>query len=284
MSEIYKSQAAKETVEAGYRAILDAWPVAKEELRIATSQGETFVVACGPKDAPPLLAFHGAQANAATWMFDSALWSQSFRVYSVDVPGDAGFSAPVRPPLGSEAYVTWLDEVMAALGVDRARLVGVSLGGWLALDYATRRPERIERLAVLCPAGVGAQKNLLLKALPLLFLGKWGQKKLHQMVFGSSFGDVPPAAQGFVAFMTLVATSTRPRPLKIPAFCDAALARLTMPVLAIVGGKDVLLDSEGTRRRLAAHVPRAEVRYLPEGRHVLPGQAEAIYDFLRGAS
>src|SRR5687768_6526365 len=127
MSAIYKSTAAKEAVEAAYRAILDAWPVAKEELRVPTAQGETFVVACGPKDAPPLLAFHGAQANAATWMFDSALWSQSFRVYAVDVPGDAGFSAPERPPLGSEAYVDWLDAVMTALGVQRAALVGVSL-------------------------------------------------------------------------------------------------------------------------------------------------------------
>ncbi|MDP3745412.1 MAG: alpha/beta hydrolase [Phenylobacterium sp.] len=284
MSAIYRSQAAQEAVEAAYRKVLDAWPVPKQELRIPTARGETFVVVCGPEDAPPLLAFHGAQANAATWMFDSAHWSQSFRVYSVDVPGDAGFSAPVRPPLASEAYVRWLDEVMAALGVQRACLVGVSLGGWLALDYATRRPERIERLAVLCPAGVGAQKNFLLKAAPLLFMGKWGQEKLREMVFGSSLDELPPEAQGFVAFTTLVASSTRPRPLKIPAFSDAALARLTMPVLAIVGGKDVLLDSEGTRRRLAAHAPGADVRYLPEGRHVLPGQAQAIYDFLRGAS
>lgn len=284
MSGIYRSDAAQRAVGAGYRQLLDTWPVPKAELRIPTAQGETFVVACGPRDAPPLLAFHGAQANAATWMFDSAVWARSFRVYLVDVPGDAGFSAPARPPLGSEAYARWLDELTAALGVGRMSLVGVSLGGWLALDYATRRPDRVERMALLCPAGVGAQKNLLLKAAPLLLLGKWGQDRLRDMVFGPAFGDPPPAARDFVAFMTLVGTSTRPRPLKIPTFSDADLGRLTMPVLAVVGGKDVLLDSDGTRRRLEAHAPGAEVRYLPEGRHVLPDQALAIHDFLSSAA
>lgn len=71
--------------------------------------------------------------------------------------GEAGLSAPSRPPLASDAYALWLDDLLRSLGLDRVSIVGVSLGGWLALDYATRRPERIERLAVLCPAGVGRQ-------------------------------------------------------------------------------------------------------------------------------
>jgi len=174
--------------------------------------------------------------------------------------------------------------VMAALGVRRASLVGISLGGWLALDYATRRPERVTSMALLCPAGVGGQKNLLLKALPLLFLGAWGQNKLREMVFGQAPDAVPAVARDLMAFMAQIVSNTRARLLKIPVFGDEALARLTMPVLAIVGGKDVLLDSEATRRRLEAHVPGVEVRYLPEGRHFLPGQTQAIDEFLRRAA
>ena len=285
MSEIYRSPAAERAVRDGYRAILDAWPVPHEELRIPTAHGETFVIACGPPDAPPLVAFHGAQANSSAWMFDTLLWSRDFRVYLVDVLGDAGFSAPVRPPLGSPAYVEWLDELFGALGVQRTRLVGVSLGGWLALDYATRRPERVERLVLLCPAGVGGQKNFLLKIAPLLLLGSWGQRKIGELVFGPApSGGLPPAVARFGAFMSLVVASTRPRPIRIPIFPDAALARLTMPVLAIVGGKDVLLDSNATRDRLEAHAPGARVTYLPEARHFIPGQTQAVHAFLRGAA
>jgi pimeloyl-ACP methyl ester carboxylesterase len=284
MSAIYRSPAAQQAVEAGYRKLLDAWPVPKEEFRVPTAQGETFVIACGPRDAPPLVAFHGAQANSTAWMFDAVAWSQDMRVYLVDVPGDAGFSAPVRPTLGSDAYVLWLDEVLAALDVSRASLVGVSLGGWLALDYATRRPERVRRLALLCPAGVGDQKNLLLKVLPLLFLGRWGQAKIGEMVFGPRPTGLPPAVQDLVDYVGVLGAATRARPTRIPIFPDAALARLTMPVLAIVGGKDVLIDSGRTRDRLQAHVPGARVIHLPEARHVIPGQTAVIHDFLRGAA
>lgn len=284
MSAIYKSDAARQAVEAGYRRLLDAWPVSKEELRIPTGQGETFVIACGPKDAPPLIAFHGAQANSTTWMFDTVAWSRDFRVYLVDVVGDAGFSAPARPPLDSDAYIQWLDEVFAALGVERVSLLGVSLGGWLALEYATRRPERVERLALLCPSGVGGQKNFLLKAAPLLLLGKWGHAKLREMVFGPPRGGLPQEARTFVDYMELIGASTRPRPIKIPIFPDAALARLTMPLLAIVGGRDVLLDSGGTRDRLRSHAPGARVIYLPEAHHVIFGQNQVVHDFLRGVA
>ena len=64
---------------------------------------------------------------------------------------------------------------------------------------------------------------------------------------------------------------------------DAALARLTMPVMAILGGKDVFFDSAGTRARLAAHVPHADIRYLPEAGHFLMGHTAAIDAFLHAA-
>lgn len=281
---IYRTPQAEAQVCAAYRALLDAWPVAHEELRIPTRAGETFVVACGRKDAPPLVAFHGAQGNSSAWMLDSPAWAQDFRVYLVDVPGDAGFSAPVRPPLGGDAYVLWLDELFAALGVERPAVVGVSLGGWLALDYATRRPERVRGLALLCPAGVGAQRNLLLKAAPLLLLGAFGRRRLGELVYGPMRGEVPAVARPLVDFVRLVTASTRPRPIRIPIFPDEALARLTMPLLAVIGGRDVLIDSEGTRRRLAASCPHARIDYLPDGYHVLPGQGGVIHAFLKATS
>ena len=76
----------------------------------------------------------------------------------MDVIGEPGLSTPARPPLTSDAYASWLDGVLRGLTVDRASIVGASLGGWLALYYAIRRPARVDRLVLLGPGGIGRQK------------------------------------------------------------------------------------------------------------------------------
>ena len=282
MTGYFKSAAAAAAVMRLYRQALDGWPVAHSEIVLPTRQGDTFVVACGAETAPPLVLLHGAQSNAASWMFDAAVWSGRFRVYAIDMFGDAGLSAPSRPSLDSDAHALWLDDVLAGLGVTRCSLVGVSLGGWLALDYAARRPDRIERLVLICPAGVGRQMNFLLRAAPLMLLGPWGYRKVGEMVFGPAPApaDIPEQARPLAALMRLIAREFRPRVVKIPRLDDAALAALPMPILAIVGGKDVMIDSRQTRDRLTRLAPRARVVFLPDGRHYLPGQTGRVLDFL----
>ena len=90
---VFRSEVGEQAVHALYRQVLDGWPTPRDELRLPTREGETFVVACGPRDAPPLVLLHGGQSTAAVWMFDYLLWS-SFRCYAVDMIGEAGFSAP----------------------------------------------------------------------------------------------------------------------------------------------------------------------------------------------
>jgi pimeloyl-ACP methyl ester carboxylesterase len=178
MSGIYRSAAGARAIRQRYLDLLDRWPVANQRLRVPTREGETFVVACGPESAPPLLLLQGSGANTAMWRHDVAAWSRHFRVYAVDVIGEPGLSAPARPPLESEAYALWLDDVLQALGLTRTSMVGVSLGGWLALDYALRRPGRVERMALLSPSGIGRRKvGILAKAALLSLFGARGRRR-----------------------------------------------------------------------------------------------------------
>jgi pimeloyl-ACP methyl ester carboxylesterase len=281
MRSIYKSAEGERAVGERYLEILQRWPVPNQQLRVPTREGETFVVRCGHPSAPPLLLLHGSMANSAMWMGDVAAWAGHFRIYAVDIIGDAGLSAPSRPPLASEAHALWLDDVMQALSLTQASMVGVSFGGWLALDYATRRPHRVENLIVLCPGGVGRQKlSIVFKTIPLRMLGAWGTRKAVELVLGRAPANPSPAVQYFAQFMSLIHRNFRPRMVKMPVFSDEALMRLTMPVLAILGGKDVLLDSAETKRRLERNVPRAEIRYFPKACHFIPRQTAPILDFL----
>jgi pimeloyl-ACP methyl ester carboxylesterase len=261
--------------------------VPNEHLRVPTREGETFVVVSGPENAPALVLLHGASGNAVMWMGDIAAWAAHFRVFAVDVIGDAGLSAPARPQLESDAHALWLDDVMQGLSLSRASFVGVSNGGWLVLDYATRRPDRVESLVVLCPGGVVRAKNILLKALPFLLLGNWGARKVREMILGRTPANASKAHQIFADFIALIFEHLRPRTKRHPIFSDDALKRLAsfqLPVMAILGGKDVILDSAAIKQRLERVLPHSEIRCLPNAGHFIPGQTAPILEFLRAST
>src|SRR5579863_6204555 len=127
MRAIYKSAEGERAVRERYLEMLKRWPVPNQQLRVQTREGETFIVASGDQNAPPLLLLHGSVANSAMWMGDIAAWAAHFRVYAVDLIGDAGLSAPSRPALASEAHALWLDDVLRALSLTRVSMVGMSL-------------------------------------------------------------------------------------------------------------------------------------------------------------
>lgn len=264
-----------------YLALLDAWPVPCEHQYVQTRHGETFVLTCGDERAPPLILLHGALTNAASWMFDAAQWSPHFRVHVVDVIGEPGLSAASHPAPGSDGWAAWLDDVLDGLGLSGASFVGMSFGGWIALDYACRRPARVSRLALLCPSGIGPQKAFLWKALPWLLLGRRGVARVRAMVMGAEPENPPPLVKRLLDFLQRIRATVRPRPMRLPIMSDEALSALPMPLLVIVGDRDVMLDSRATRRRVMALVPRGQVHFVEEGRHYLPSQAGTILRFLQ---
>jgi len=279
-ASIYKTEAGGRALQKRTREHLAHWPVANEQMRLPTRAGETFVIASGGKTAPPLVLLHGAGGNSLVWMRDVAEWSKRFRVYAVDVIGDPGLSAPTRLPLASDLYAQWLGEVLDALSLNEANIVGVSLGGWLALDFATRWPARVRKLVLLCPGGVGRQKSgFLFKAMFLMLFGRWGRRKALSLALGATQANANPEA---TAYMTEVFREFRPRRDRLPIFSDGRLRRLTMPVLLIVGAKDAMLDAHETRVRLTRTVPNLTAHELPDTGHLIIGQTQTIATFLAG--
>ncbi|HEY3054222.1 MAG TPA: alpha/beta fold hydrolase [Thermoanaerobaculia bacterium] len=282
MSDFYTSVEGRQAVHGRYAEMLGGWPVPSEQCHVPTREGETFVVAWGPAYAPPVLLLQGSGANVAMWMRDVAVWAEHHRVYAVDVIGEPGFSAPSRPPLGSDAYALWLDDVMQALGLTRASFVGVSLGGWMVLDYAMRRVDRVEKVVVVNPSGIGRQRaSFMFKIGGFMLLGRWGRRKAMALAIGPAPGRAHPLDREIGMLALLISKHFQRRRVNVPIFGDEELRRLTMPVLAIVGAQDALLDSHGTKRRLEQLAPRVTVRWLPGVGHVVRDQTSAVLDFLR---
>jgi pimeloyl-ACP methyl ester carboxylesterase len=280
MSSIYKSESGRQAIEAFYRKVLARWPIENQQMVVPTRHGDTFVVACGAVDAPPVVLLHGSGSNSAVWFRDVAEWAKQHRVYAVDVIGEPGLSAPSRPSLRSGAYAEWLDDVWTALGVSSASIVGLSLGGWIALDYAVRRPARVVSISLLSPAGIGARKQMfMVKAVLLLLFGKLGVRKAFASASGQR--EVPAA---LAQYTTLIFENFRPRREAPPLRTDAELRALTMPMQVVLGGNDAMVHTDRTRDRLQRLVPHANVTFLDKEGHFLPPQTARVCEFLAGAS
>ena len=276
MSGIYKSEVGKQAIESFYRKALDQWPVDNEQRAVPTRFGNTFVICCGPASAPPVMLLHGSGSNSIIWIRDVVEWTKRHRVYAVDIIGEPGFSAPVRPPLRSSAYAEWIDDVQHQLGLTAASLVGVSLGGWIALDYAVRRPARVASLSLISPSGLGRRKELfMLKAGLLLLLGKRGVEKALAAAVGNA-----QLASPMAEYVRLIFENFRPRREAPPLRSDDELRALSLPMQVIVGMNDALLDSGHTRERVTELVPHAELTCLEGAGHVLPPQTSRVGEFL----
>ena len=108
-----------------------------------------------------------------------------------------------------------------------------------------------------------------------------GPAQVRQRILGPGpTGPLSPALQYYLDFITLIFKNLRPRTEKMPMIEDAALRRLDMPVLAILGAKDVMLDSVQARRRLQAGAPMASIEWLPDKGHNLGDQSQRISVFL----
>lgn len=274
---VYRSAEGEALIKAAYEEALGTWPQGFERIEFQTRLGKTFVMAAGETSKPPLVLLHGTLSNSAMWTGEIARFARERRVYAIDIPGEPGYSEPYRASWRDDSYAAWLAESLDTLGLKKPALVGLSLGGKIALSLTVTRPGRASALGLLCPSGIGpARGDFLLKALISSFRGERGKLELNASLYGKT--EPPPNALRYGSF---VSDNSRPSFEPIPLFTDAELAGLALPILLIVGGLDPLLDSRKSADRLARLQPGAKIRFLPEAGHALLGFGEELLDFFR---
>lgn len=121
---------------------------------IAAGRTITRVLEAGAADAPTIVLVHGLSSRADRWMRNiDGLAAQGFRVIAADLPGH-GFAT--KDPGYEHTIGGYADFVLAlfdALGLERATLVGTSVGGQVVAAAALRQPQRIERLMMIGSTG-----------------------------------------------------------------------------------------------------------------------------------
>jgi pimeloyl-ACP methyl ester carboxylesterase len=140
-------------------------PAREPELRFRLVHGyrRAFRVA---GSGPPLVLIHGIGDSSATWEQVIPALARRHLVIAPDLLGH-GHSDKPRADYSVAAYANGVRDLLGVLGVQRASLVGHSLGGGVAMQFAYQFPERTERLVLVGSGGSGPEISPVLRALTL---------------------------------------------------------------------------------------------------------------------
>lgn len=159
-------------------------------LALAQQPAEKDVTVFGTKihyveagSGPVVVLLHGLGGSGANWAFNINALAQKYRVIA---PDQIGFGRSDKPLINYRVgtYVDFLDKFLDELKIEKASLVGNSMGGWITALYALAHPARVERIVLVDAAGFTPPKEVDLKALSGLNPStREGMRYLSSLVF-----------------------------------------------------------------------------------------------------
>ena len=225
----------------------------------------------GPADAPVVLLSGSLGSTLEMWDPQLPALAERFRVVRYDTRGHG--RSPVPPgPYSLDDLVDDAVALLDRLGVQRAAVVGLSLGGMTAVRLAAREPHRVDRLAVLCssallgPARNWTERAALVRAegaaaVASAVVARWFTddlrvrepvtvSRMEQMVAGTP-------AEGYASCCEAIATMD----------LRSDLARISAPTLALAGAEDPATPPEHLAT-IANEVPDGRLVVLPHAAHL----------------
>jgi len=276
----FRSERAKAEYEAYSLERAKAWPVPAETMFLETPSGRTFVRMSGRATDPPLVLLPGARVSSLMWTDTIAALSARHRTYALDIIGDAGFSVSRGEISKPEDFVDWLDEVLTVLVPGRPlSLMGISLGGSIAAQYAVRSPGRLRSVVLLAPAATvlpfafGFFVRFTFLSLPILALGRSPLRRTCRWLFEDAVrGDdacrarVEQAMDDAQRVVRVFALRPPPWPPVLP---DEAWQDFQVPCLFLVGENEKIYSAEAAVRRLNRVAPQVKAEIILGAGHDL---------------
>lgn len=226
----------------------------------------------------PLLLINGLGGDHVEWLRQVPEFSRSFRTIAFDNRG-AGDSEAPPGPYSTAQMADDAAALMSAISVERAHVIGVSLGGMIAQELALRHAERVSRLVLACtsPGGEGSARPSsaalaafarspggdreaeLRRTIPFLYTERFRRERPGEIdAFVARRLSRPASPEGHAAQMAAaVGHSAWER-----------LGDIAAPTLVITGSDDRLAPPVNSER-IAQRIPGAKLMVLPCGPHRL---------------
>lgn len=117
---------------------------------VATARARLSLMEAGV--GPAVVALHGLGGTKGSFLPTVSALADRFRVIAVDLPGFGDSDKPIAAPYDARFFAEVVIDLLDTLELDRAHLIGNSLGGRIALEIGLRRPDRVDRLVLLAPS------------------------------------------------------------------------------------------------------------------------------------
>ncbi|MDD3826820.1 MAG: alpha/beta hydrolase [Anaerolineaceae bacterium] len=237
---------------------------------IVTAQGVVHYEVYGR--GRPVILLHGWLGSWGCWLGTMEALANGYRAYALDFWG-FGESDKRRESYNISDFVGLVDQFMERMGINRAPVVGHSMGGTVALNLALDKPNRVEKVTVVGSPIDGRSLNLFLKlaGYPSIAFLVWNSPALLRMGIkllapwiAANWHDWYELLMHDLSKMTLESflwsihslhyTDLRPR-----------LGTLRMPALGVYGRGDKIVDPR--QAELFRYVANSRVETLPSSRH-----------------
>ena len=273
---IYRSSTGRRALEAVYAAAVEDLAVDVDERLVDTRHGETHVLLAGPADGEPVVVFHGGNATnplTLSWYTDLA---DAYRLIAPDTVGQPGHSAETRVDPSGDGYAEWVVDLLDAFDLHRVPTIGTSYGAGIVLRTAAVAPDRIDRAALVVPAGFGTGSlvsitRVGLPALGYRYLGsEWRLERVLAAMVTRPEPD--PIVRETVAASLRHVNLER----EFPGATADELAEFTAPVALFVAENDPFFPAETIAPRARSRLPTLSKAAVLDGeKHILSPAARA---------
>ncbi|MFD4367364.1 alpha/beta fold hydrolase [Rhodococcus sp. NPDC058521] len=281
----FRSEADWKRFQDIYREGMKEMPTPRRSEDFRTSFGIVRAYLFGDDPRTPLLLLPGRNSATPLWAGNMSSLGEGRSIWAIDLLGEPGLSVQTARIANAADHAQWLDELIERLGVDTVHLLGISIGGWAAMNLAVRRPNRVASVSFLDSPLVFAALSVKMiifsigTILPLMPSAV--QKRLLGWISGGARADDLMEGRLVDAGMNTF-RSALPVPKQLS---DDELAAIDLPVLGIFAGRSIVHDSAKAADNARRLLPNAQVEVWGEASHAISGEystgvAERVHTFL----
>ncbi|MFN3556660.1 MAG: alpha/beta fold hydrolase [Bacteroidales bacterium] len=281
---IYITDQNKERIDSMYNRRLEIWSEPYQIKDIETSYGRTNIIVSGKEGSPALFLIHAMGVTATMWFPNIHELSKSFRVYSINTIGDIGKSEYRLDklddyPKNGEQYAHWLSEICDALNLSRVHVVGSSMGGWIAMNFAVYQAQSIDKLVLLGPMGLKANYLRVMGKLFKVLINPSDRNKRALIAF--ALGENEKVVTEMHEYM-FVATNCKPRLSPPKGLTRRELTRVKSNTLLVLGTWDECIGNTDRNENFARKsISDIDVVILPTGHLMNVEQPEIVNALIR---